>query len=218
MAGGFALMNKPTPNGFNSYDLMSALQKFIRRGMEEEALYVFYELEAAGLYNLAANRLCIIVYEDVGIENRLLLNSIQGHMDQMAKWYKQNNGAWRLVLGNIILQACRGKRTRMADYFVSAVAFKRVNGYVLDLDEHDFVFDKHTRKGKSMGRGREHFFEEAVKIEYPESFKTEEDYRNEEIENIDDAYANGNAWDLYRQDNRQSGKQGQMDFGDLEDE
>lgn len=212
---GFAMMNKPTPNGFNSYDLMSALQKFIRRGMEEEALYVFYELEAAGLYSLAANRLCVIVYEDVGIENRMLLNSINEHMERMAKWYKANNGAWRLVLGNIILQACRGKRTRLADVFVSSVAFRRVNGWVLDLEPYShFVHDKHTRTGKKLGRGREHFFEEAIKIEYPESYKTAEEYTELELANIDAAYAKGAAWDLYREDNRPAAQQQSLDLSD----
>lgn len=47
-------MSMPTPNGFSPYDLISAMQKFIRRSMEREALYCFYELEAAGLYNVAA--------------------------------------------------------------------------------------------------------------------------------------------------------------------
>lgn len=192
-------MRKPTPNGFSPYELISALQKFVRRSMEEEALYVFYELEAGGLYHIAKNRLAIIVYEDCGIENPELLNSIPFHIDQMDKWYKAKNGAWRLVLGNIILQACRGKKTRIADHFVSAVAFKRVNGYVLDLDQYDFVFDKHTLKGKKMGRGTKHFFEEAIKIE--ENTNTN-DYIQDELDNIDDAYANGNAWELYRQDNR----------------
>jgi replication-associated recombination protein RarA len=192
-------MQKSTPNGFSPYELVSGLQKFIRRSMEEEALYCFYELEAAGLYNVASNRLCITVYEDCGLNNPELLNSIPNHIAQMNKWHKSKNGAWRLVLGNIILQACRGKKTRLADHFVSAMAFKRVNGYVLDLDKHDFVFDKHTRKGKQMGRGRDHFFTEGIKI--IESTNTN-DYLQDELDNIDSAYADGNAWELYREDNR----------------
>ena len=84
-------MTKPTPNGFSPYDLMSAMQKFIRRSMEKEALYCFYELEAAGLYNVAQSRLTICVYEDCGMANPGLLNSIGMHIEQMNKWYQAKN-------------------------------------------------------------------------------------------------------------------------------
>ena len=195
----FNPMQTKTPNGFSPYELISGLQKFIRRSKEEQALYCFYELEAANLYNVAQNRLKIIIYEDCGISNPSLLNSIPQHIEQMNSWYKKKNGAWRLVLGNIILQACRGEKTRIADHFVSSVAFKRVNGWVLNLDDYDYVFDKHTKKGKAMGRGREHFMSEAIKIEENTNFN---DYVQDENEHIHKAYEKGNAWELYRLDNR----------------
>jgi replication-associated recombination protein RarA len=194
-------MTKSTPNGMNPYDLMSALQKFIRRSMEKEALYVCYELEASNLYPHMRNRLSVVVYEDCGMANPELLNSIGMHLHQMDKFHKGNNGAWRLILGTIILQACRGEKTRLTDHFISAVAFERCNGYVMNLDDYDFVYDNHTRKGKAKGRGRDFFFEEATKI--IESTETN-DYRDDEIKNIDQAYSKGNAWELYRKDNRQT--------------
>lgn len=196
-------MTKPTPNGFSPYDLMSAMQKFIRRSMEKEALYCFYELEAAGLYNVAQNRLAICVYEDCGIANPGLLNSIDNHIDRMNKWYSSKNGAWRLVLGNIILQACRGEKTRIADHFVCSQAARRVNGYVLDLDQYgDFVYDMHTRKGKAMGRGLDHFFAEAMRI-IPSTETT--DYKEEEAREFADASkVGGDLWENYRKDNRRT--------------
>lgn len=196
-------MTKPTPNGFSPYDLMSAMQKFIRRSMEKEALYCFYELEAAGLYNVAQNRLAICVYEDCGIANPGLLNSIDNHIERMNKWYSSKNGAWRLVLGNIILQACRGEKTRIADHFVCSQAARRVNGYVLDLDQYgDFVYDMHTRKGKAMGRGLDHFFAEAMRI-IPSTETT--DYKEEEAREFADASkVGGDLWENYRKDNRRT--------------
>ena len=194
-------LTKPTPNGFSPYDLMSAMQKFIRRSMEREALYCFYELEAAGLYNVAQSRLTVCVYEDCGIANPSLLNSIGMHMEQMNKWYQSKNGAWRLVLGNIILQACRGNKTRIADHFVCSQAARRVNGYVLNLDQYgDFVYDMHTRKGKMMGRGLDHFFAEAMKIE-----KSQETTDYSDAERAEFAKANqkcSDIWEDYRKDNR----------------
>ena len=180
-------MTVRSPNGYSPYDLMSAMQKFIRRSMEKEALWCFYELEASNLYNIASNRLAVIVYEDCGIANLDLCNSIHGHIEQMNKWYKAGNGAWRLVLGNIILQACRGKKNRIADHFVCAVAAMRVNGYVVNLDDYEsFVYDMHTQRGKKLGRGSEHFRDEASKI--IESTETE-DYAQLEYDELTKARA-----------------------------
>lgn len=182
MAGTPNPMTVRSPNGYNPYDLMSAMQKFIRRSMEREALWCFYELEACNLYSIASNRLAVVVYEDCGMANLDLCNSIHGHIEQMNKWYKAGNGAWRLVLGNIILQACRGKKNRIADHFVCAVAAMRVNGYVVNLEDYEsFVFDMHTQRGRKLGRGAKHFEEEGSKI--IESTETEDyvqlDYEEE---------------------------------------
>jgi len=194
-------LSKLSPRGHNGYELLSALQKLIRRSMEQEALYVFYEMEAMGCYHIAKNRLMITVYEDCGLANPELLNSIPVHISTMDKWYKANNGAWRLVLGNIILMACRGKKTRLADNFVSATAFEMVNGKTYDFNDpkYDFIFDKHTKKGKSMGRGVEHFFEHAITIIESEHELCENQYLELELANIKEAYSKGNAWELYRQ-------------------
>lgn len=193
---GNPILKKISPRGHQGYELVSAMQKFIRRAMEREALYCFYELEAIGAYHIAKNRLMITVYEDCGIANPELLNCIPVHINQMDTFRKNDNGAWRLVLGNIILQACRGYKTRIADHFVSAIAFQMVNGLRYDFsdDKYNFIYDKHTRRGKSMGRGNQHFFDDAIKLEMSKEIT---DYRDEELENIDRAYEKGNPWALY---------------------
>lgn len=190
-------LRKPTPKGYQPYELMSAMQKFIRRSMEQEAMFCFLEMEGAGFYHIIKNRLIVTIYEDVGMGNIDLVNSIQPHIQQMDAFYTKKNGAWRLVLSNIILQACRGKKTRIADNFVSAIAAKMCSGWLIDFDEHDFVYDMHTRKGRQMGRGYEHFDAEASKIveatEFPE-------YRDMEIEIWDMVEANGiDVWKDYGQ-------------------
>ena len=207
---GYNKMTEKTPKGYNPYDLMSALQKFIRRSMEREALFCFYELEAHGLYHLAKSRLNIIVYEDVGIANPGLLNSINSHIEKMDKWYKLKNGAWRLVLGNIILSACRGNKTRIADYFVCSVAAEIANGYKVNFNKHNFVFDMHTRKGKQMGRGSDHFYNEAAKI--IESNITT-DYREAEIESFRIAKEKGlDVFEDYRKSDKKEPLQGEINF------
>lgn len=157
-------LTKASPRGHNGYELLSAMQKFIRRSMEEEALYCFYELEATGCYLIAKNRLLVTVYEDVGLANQELVNSINLHTHRMDEFYKSNNGAWRLVLGYIILSACRGQKTRVTDQFVCTVAAKMIDGFYVDFNEHDFVYDMHTLKGKQLKRGAQHFYDEGSKI------------------------------------------------------
>ncbi len=174
---GYELMTKKTPRRYEPYELISALQKFVRRSMEEEAMFCFLELESHGLYHIAKNRLMVIVYEDVGIGNPSLANSIGMHIEQMDKWFKAKNGAWRLVLSYIILEACRGTKDRTSDQFVCAIAGRITSGWRVNLDDYDFVFDKHTRKGKKMGRGIDHFYDEASKII---NSPLSEDYKEEE--------------------------------------
>jgi len=186
-------MKEPTKHGYNAYELMSAMQKFIRRSKEKEALFCFYELESSGMFPHASNRLLVIIYEDVGIQNEPLLHSINSHIIRMNEWYKKDNGAWRLILGNIILSACRGYKTRMADQFVCAVAAEIINGYRVNFDEHDYIYDMHTFKGKKMGRGADHFYHEASKIELSNETTN---YFQEEIDASD--IAEGNGFDVLR--------------------
>lgn len=158
-------MAKPTLRGYSPYDLMSAMQKFLRRSMEKEAIFCFLEMEASGMYPHIRNRLMTVVYEDVGMSNPGLVNSINGHISAMNEYYKSNNGAWRLVLSYIVLEICRGKKDRTTDHFVCSVCNEMALGYKLNLDDYaDFVYDMHTRKGKELGRGMEHFDKVASKI------------------------------------------------------
>lgn len=184
----YAKLREKTPKNYNAYELMSAMQKFIRRSMEKEALFCFYEMESAGLFAHIKNRLHVTVYEDVGIANKELLFSIDSMINQLQTFYSKKNGAWRLVVANIILSACRGDKTRIADTFACSVAADISLGYRVDFDDHDFVYDMHTSKGKKLGRGLEHFHEEASVI--IESTCTD-DYRQAEIDTFKEAEVRG---------------------------
>lgn len=157
-----------SPNGYNGYELMSALQKFIRRGMEKEALWVFFESEATGLYSIMKNRLLTIVYEDIGVANEPLLNSISSHIFRADEFYKAKNGGWRLVITNIIIMACRGQKTRMADDMIAYVLAEKSLGWVVDFQDYEeFIYDCHTLQGKRKGRGTEHFWNHSAKLDTP---------------------------------------------------
>ena len=56
-----------TPGGYRNSEVTSALQKSIRRGLEEEALFWGSELDLAGYGAYAWKRLRIIASEDIGL-------------------------------------------------------------------------------------------------------------------------------------------------------
>ena len=64
-------MTVKTQNGYDFYELLSALQKCVRRGLEEQAVYFAVELDG---FNSTAlwNRLRIIASEDIGCANPLM--------------------------------------------------------------------------------------------------------------------------------------------------
>ena len=56
-----------TKNGYNLDEVVSALQKSIRRGMEEESLYWANELAVSGYGQYLWRRLGVTVSEDIGL-------------------------------------------------------------------------------------------------------------------------------------------------------
>ena len=60
---------RDTPNGYNPYSVLSALQKSIRRGIEYDAFWWAHELVINDQSPHAWNRLEVIACEDIGMGN-----------------------------------------------------------------------------------------------------------------------------------------------------
>ena len=67
-----------------------------------------------------------------------------------------------LIVSSLIQEIAESQKTRRAGEFFSTVCKYRFDTKKLELPDH--VFDKHTTRGKKMGRGLTHFFEEAGKL------------------------------------------------------
>ncbi|MGQ0636449.1 MAG: hypothetical protein ACT4QC_17695 [Planctomycetaceae bacterium] len=145
-----------TKNGCCPWECISALQKFVRRGMELEAIQAAAELSETHLA-LMLNRLRVIAHEDIGLANLQAPLLTRMWTEQAWDWHKQRNGAWRLALANVILLLCRSPKSREADHFqcVGFDAFERN----IPLAIPDFALCKHTRRGRKLGRGVRHFRE-----------------------------------------------------------
>jgi len=145
----------------NQYDLgevISALQKEIRRGEEQAALYWAAQL-CPEYERYLWKRLLVIINEDIGIANpQLLVYAAAERQIYMDSRIDGKNGSARLALANTILLACRSQKSRLADHFQCAVFHGQVwNGAHLEIP--DYALDKHTKRGRIMRRGFDHWLE-----------------------------------------------------------
>jgi len=140
-----------TKDGHDMFESLSALQKCVRRGLEEQALYWASELDRSGYSQHLWNRLRIIASEDVGLADSNVAVQIR---TLYQNWQDAPENKLWVMHATLIL--VRAPKSRIVDHccclFYSAVrpTFKMP----------DFALDKHTYRGKKMGRGIDHFFAE----------------------------------------------------------
>lgn len=154
-----------TQNDLNFYHVSSAFQKCVRRGMEKEALWYGTELFISGYEEYAWFRIMVMCSEDVGLANPNLIVQIHSLHQTYSIFKKKKNkhGPERLPFMNALLLLIRSSKSRIVDNILCEQFFLRES---IEQPEYpDFVFDMHTREGKRMGRGNEHFYEESAKIE-----------------------------------------------------
>lgn len=163
-----------TEGGYRLDECMSALQKEIRRGHEKEALYWAIELNS-NFPNVCWKRLVTIVTEDIGAANPMLVNTISNlYMVVMNLRKESKTHDYDLcILSYAVLAMARSPKSREADDAVNEVLRDRRTGkFVLDVP--DYAIDKHTAKGKSLGRGVKFFWSEGAKLEneaFPSKYK-----------------------------------------------
>ncbi|MQY57401.1 hypothetical protein GH140_04315, partial [bacterium] len=158
-ADGFRLK---TQGDYNLDEVVSALQKSIRRGLEIEAMYWSMEL-LPRFERYLWRRLKIICSEDVGIANPQAIILVQVLSDQYFELRKRGDMGCLLMLSNAILTLCRSKKTRVADHAICHIIQVREQG-ILRLEIPDYALDIHTRRGKNLKRGLKHFQKEGAKL------------------------------------------------------
>jgi len=148
-----------TQNGLGAHACISALQKFLRRGLEREAMEMAVELghSSKGFATWVANRLEIIAHEDVGLADPAVITLVATCCEQARRWYDPAKlGVWRMAIGNAIRAIARAPKSREADHFQAAVGLRsQLEGFVPEIP--DWVHDQHTRVGKAKGRGLDYF-------------------------------------------------------------
>jgi replication-associated recombination protein RarA len=145
-----------TENDYDFGEVLSALQKSIRRGHEEYAM--FWALELCPKYSKALwLRLRIITNEDVGAANIMAVVVIESLHRQYID-FAGRDGSRRLVLANAILYLCRSTKSRESDHFQCCINQRRLQqNWRLEIP--DFALDKHTARGAHLKRSWQHWFE-----------------------------------------------------------
>jgi replication-associated recombination protein RarA len=144
------------------YEYVSAMQKSIRRGLAEEAGRFFFAMAEGKWFYWALARLKVVAHEDVGTGDMAAAMFALRSCDDAKEWYKAKNGAWRLAASNAILALARAKKSRQSDHFQAAMRGRNFHSVP---EVPDWALDKHTRAGKAMGRGFDHFRDVGSKLE-----------------------------------------------------
>lgn len=163
-----------TRNGFAADEVISALQKSIRRNMVEEACEFAYELYISSpqLLEKMWRRLLTISVEDIGFGNLDAAVQVNA-LNEMRKNFPYDDGDQPMYFIHAIRVLCASEKDRSSDYLKNIVIKSFAMGKKIEIP--DIALDKHTRRGKLMGRGSKHFFEEATKV-IPQ-LKIDNDYR-----------------------------------------
>jgi replication-associated recombination protein RarA len=136
-------------------EVASALQKAIRRGQEEDAIAWALELDASGYTAYVWRRLLVITSEDVGLAEPHMPATIHALHQNALTLEAKRKGSGRLQLVHATLLLARGKKSRIVDHALIALSADETVRPIPGA-----AIDKHTKRGRAMGRGQEHFFEE----------------------------------------------------------
>lgn len=163
-----------TRNGFAADEIISSLQKSIRRSKVEEACEFAYELYISSpqLLDKLWRRLLTISVEDIGFGN-LNASVYVNAMNEMRKNFPYDDGDQPIYFIHAIRILCESTKDRSSDYLKNII----IKGFAMGKKPviPDIALDKHTKRGKEMGRGSKHFFEEATKV-IPQ-LEVDNDYR-----------------------------------------
>jgi replication-associated recombination protein RarA len=151
-----------TARGYEIYELLSALQKDIRRCNEYQALHWAIELESFNP-KMLWNRLIVIASEDIGIAEPIATILIDVLEKQYFDALERKNGSKRLFLVHAVLYLARSPKSRIVDDLLVTAYGNIKAGEKLEIP--DYALDNHTLRGKKMGRDIKFFLEEGSKVE-----------------------------------------------------
>lgn len=163
-----------TQKGYSFFEASSSFQKAIRRGDEDMALYFMVEFFNSGYDEYIWKRIKIITSEDVGLANPTLPATIHGLYSAYTDLKKEgkDNKPERLFLTQAVITLSRSPKSRLVDWAMIKI-WREHDEKQISIP--DYAYDMHNSKGKAMGRGIHHFYNEGTQLEnhHPQPKETE---------------------------------------------
>jgi replication-associated recombination protein RarA len=157
--------------------VISALQKEIRRGQAENAALLAYEMviTSPALEDYLWRRLLVISVEDVGFGDVMapvIINSLY----QMVQTFDRGMGERQLFAVHAVRHLCGCAKDRSSDEMINWIQHASALGRARPAIP-DYALDRHTAAGQQLGRGRRHFYAEAARL-FPEREGRDLTYRD----------------------------------------
>ena len=188
-----------TRNGYAGDEVISALQKSIRTGLEEQACMFAYEMYISSpqLEEKLWRRLLTISVEDIGMGNPMAAIMVN-NLYQMSKQFDYADGDKPMYFIHAIRYLCSSEKDRSSDLLKNICIKSFAMGKFPEIP--DYALDKHTQRGQAMGRDSFHFLNEASKV-YPQK-EVDNDYKERyakileeyDPENVVDSAFKFNGW------------------------
>jgi replication-associated recombination protein RarA len=164
--------------GYRQDEVVSALQKAIRRGLEDDALYWAVELDESGWGEYCFSRLFVILSEDVGLAEPLMPAVIAALYENWQALRRRrrgrstgratSQGAEKLPLVHAVLLLARARKSQIVVNATVCHTHLAENG-IRAKEVPDVSLDRHTLAGKKRGRGWEHFMDESSLLAHRET-------------------------------------------------
>jgi len=139
---------------------VSALQKAIRRSQVKAAAYWTVELFQSGYGTWLWSRMKTIASEDIGPAERNLPAQIETLHQWSERERKRGRGGGSMEAVHAAILLATAKKSRLACRMVISLGSNSHERYEIP----DEALDKHTRRGRQMGRGIDHFLDEAARL------------------------------------------------------
>ena len=169
---GFELKTK---YGYRLDEVVSSLQKAIRRGQEERALFWAYEMIHGGFIAYFWRRIAVIVVEDIGLANPeapILVNALA----QLNERVNRNGFIETFHPTMAVLYLCRSPKSREIDYSNDWIDRKRELGWreEVPIEAKDEHCEAGRQRIKEMGGDYNHtkdevFYYESILLNRPVS-------------------------------------------------
>ena len=159
-----SLYKVTTVNGHLLAEVVSALQKAIRRCQVDDALYWAVDMYLTGYDEYCWKRLKVIASEDVGPAEPHLPATLAALYQTYTELKKKKDphDPQKLQFVHAVILVAQARKSRVVDH---ALIHHFCNHAQLKREVPDCALDKHTLRGKQMGRGFDHFFAEGGRLE-----------------------------------------------------